>query len=310
MRKTADQRTIIELFPGLRQYPGEIGIEIEMEGERLHLHPLSYWTENHDNSLRGNSVEWVLNQPVVREDVAKRLQYLDKRLKKNEAECVPSDRCGVHVHLNCQQLTVTQVFNIVTLYLMFEEPLLRYCGDERQGNLFCLRASDAEQLIAYLVDCRITSNFGGPRNQYRYAALNIEALRKFGSLEFRSLPTPQNVTDIQTWIDVICRIKDVAIRYNHPREIVEEMSANGARQFFNHVVGDYMEVFDYPDIEREIIYGMRQAQEIAYTRIEPKKVEVAAKVVRERPLNREAWGNVNAMEVDPPLHDDNLMEED
>ena len=154
------EATILEMLlsPG-HAVAGEIGIEIEMEGQMLPHIGSNTWRSEADGSLRGESIEYVLKKPVAREQVAKVLTQLQDMLAKDGAVLEPSNRCGVHVHVNAQQYTFLQVMNIVVLYLMFEDILTKFCGQHREGNYFCLRARDAgrfvEQLIATMKNCSI-----------------------------------------------------------------------------------------------------------------------------------------------------------
>jgi len=116
---------------GLNEKKGEVGIEVELEGRHLNFEGDLFWNVTNDGSLRGNSGEWVLRDPVSRKDIAKAVQSLIKMHEPTmnrpyEIDC--SDRCGVHIHINCQQLTFIQTMCFLTLYLAFEDVLMRFCG--------------------------------------------------------------------------------------------------------------------------------------------------------------------------------------
>ena len=136
---------IHQLIPlrGRFEPPKEIGIEIEMEGQYLQIDPNKEWGFKGDGSLRGReAIEYITNGPIPREDVLKTLNDLlvhmakDRGYKDHPSLLEPSDRCGVHIHINCQDLTFFQTFNYIFLYLLMEQVLVGYCGESREGNMF------------------------------------------------------------------------------------------------------------------------------------------------------------------------------
>ena len=124
----------------------EIGIEVEMEGSYLGGEKIKGWLREGDGSLRGHSVEFILNSPLSEKKAYIKLDALYKSLKNN-SHMDPSNRCAVHIHINCQNMEIKEVYNYISLYLILEDVILSWCGEEREGNLFCLRAKDAEWLM-------------------------------------------------------------------------------------------------------------------------------------------------------------------
>lgn len=246
----------------------EIGIEIEMEGPGVsEVSVRNKWSAKTDGSLRGESVEWVMPRPVGRNTVHERLSALTKAAKICGARFQPSDRCGVHVHVNVQELTLDEVFKFITTYFILEPVLIRWCGEDREGNLFCLRGSDAEYLIRQLarVKEKHVTLIEIMSDELRYAALNVTSLPKYGSLEFRAMQTPEDLMVIETWVKVLLAIKDWSIHQPDCASIIEGMSGMGWVEFARRVLGEELFAqFNNPDIERQLVEGMRLAQIIAY----------------------------------------------
>jgi len=176
---------------GLPQVKGEVGIEIELEGKKvLQDNVPPYWVFHVDGSLRGESAEYVLSKPIARDRVPEALDTLFKTLKAHGTRIRDdSPNTSVHVHLNVQEWTLKKVYNLITTWYIFEKMLVQWCGEEREGNLFCLRGADAEVLLQRLASAVRYSKF-----QYivdadglRYSALNPTSMGKFGSIEIRSL---------------------------------------------------------------------------------------------------------------------------
>ena len=274
----------------------EVGIEVEVEGENLVRNFLSHWSYHADNSLRGESAEYVLRKPVQRKDVPKVLRYLSKQLNENHSLIVPSNRTSVHVHLNMLQLTMKKIYNIMCMYVIFEDMLVEYCGKERIGNLFCLRSSDAEYLLHVLRDAAKADRYNGfGRDELRYSSMNVCALTKYGSLEFRSLrcPAKDNKLDtdtIQEWVDILTRLKDVALGYDSPDKIVRDFSLKGPVVFAKQVLGDLYKRFNTKDFEARLYKNVRLIQDVAFaTEWEP-DAEVTKKIKPQKPDERKKKG--------------------
>lgn len=263
--------TMLEYFHVKERKLKDIGIEIEMEGGGLKYPIRKYWDVANDGSLRGNSIEYVLRNPVVRTKVWDRLKFLRHELKIAGSKLEPSERCGVHIHVNCQTLNTKQVINFAVLYLIIEDILVKWCGEQREGNMFCLRASDADRIIHGLSRCRADDNMDYMQhNDFRYAAMNMAALCKFGSVEFRALETPKEFKKIATWAEMLMKIKDASQAYEEPYHIIENMSQLGGDRFLRSVLGDLARKVICPDMERLMQDGVQRVQEIAYTEVAKK----------------------------------------
>ena len=272
---------IKDLYRFNKHYPPEkeIGIEIEMEGSRLMIRPNATWSVHRDGSLRGQeAIEYIIKGPTELSNVNKVLTKLvdlmntpDREYRTGPAKLEPSDRCGVHVHINVQDMIFTEVFNFMFLYLMLEHVLVGYCGESREGNMFCLRGSDAEYLINSMMQTKETSDLGrlgGPvGGLIRYSSMNPAALFKFGSVEFRALKTPENLMEIEEWVKILHRVKEASLKYDDPVQVVEQYSMEGEGQFFDNIMGDMAPILrkKVDNIEDRLLEGMRVAQDIAYT---------------------------------------------
>lgn len=251
----------------VRYKDGDIGIEVEMEGRRLPLNLIPGWLTKPEGSLRGEGIEYVLAEPCAEEAVAPLLEILWSTFARNKSILSPSSRCSVHVHINVQRMTEVQLFNFITLYLIVEDALVNWCGDGRVGNLFCLRARDAEFVIDSLEETSVDGLWGRLHtNDLRYAALNCKALGDFGSLEFRSLRGTDDPELIKKWVSILLHLRNAALRYDFPNNILDGFSAGGEEAFCREVFGDHFEeLFDYPTWREDVRSGMRRCQCIAYS---------------------------------------------
>lgn len=191
-----------------------LGIEIEAEfDERVtndvlrYAIPMNGWRAERDGSLR-NGLEYVFNQPMT-------LTSADKALKTfaEKTAAFPfrySIRTSVHFHINVSTYRLSQIFSILAGYLLVENILVAYNGIDREGNLFCLRSKDAEGLILdlsrELESGRLFNNSASDNT--RYSSLNLKALKRFGSLEFRFVKGTTDVNLIWIWALTFIKIID------------------------------------------------------------------------------------------------------
>ena len=266
---------------GLPLVNGDIGIEIEMEGTNLNLGSMNYWRATSDGSLRGESVEWVNKGPIEKTNIDKVLQYLASRLEKNYSVLNPSKRCGTHIHVNCQQLTSIQVINFISIYLIVEDVLVRSFGDAREGNMFCLRCKDADYLINNLLQCIRMGSLRYLQPEMRYSAINPAAINKYGSLEFRSMPSPKDLALISNWAHMFLRMRDAAEMFNNTKDIVEGISNQGQIPFLETIFGKYFPLVTCDNMEDMVIDGCRRVQTIAYEQWPTKKTVVKTQTLQQ-----------------------------
>ena len=238
----------------LNNQTGDFGIEIEVEGKNLPIIDNPYWRTEDDGSLRGGR-EYIFKKPKALRDVPTILRSLNKGLDAAGAELSFSFRTSVHVHMNVQSLTYQQILNTIYTYLLLEAPLMNFCGEERKGNRFCLRLEDAEGAMDFLNHIfssgeRSLKEIG--QDQVRYAAINIEALRKYGSLEFRAMQGTVDVERITTWCTALYNIREFAMSQESPAAIFNMFAKLEAQAFSEKVLKEVTPVFVYPEMVKEI----------------------------------------------------------
>ncbi len=191
------------------RHKGEIGLEIETETKRPYEIPLfSYWTTHQDGSLRDFGIEYVLKQPVLYENELG--LALDEWQEKTKGiKFIPdSVTTSVHVHLNFLNRSFVELGNFLTTYALIENLLIRYSGDDRRSNLFCLPICDAEETylnIKEMFKNYVSKNYSFRigEGQAKYAACNISTLSTLGSIELRSFRGATNISKIRDWIDIL-----------------------------------------------------------------------------------------------------------
>jgi len=250
----------------IQKQEGEVGIEIEVEGDNLPNHVVGWHKEN-DGSLRGESCEYVLKKPCARDKVNLYTNRIAKGYKDAGPVIHNSPRTSIHVHINVQDLTFTQIYNFMLLFLILEKPLVAFCGEERINNLFCLRSYDAEGLLTALEEAATPAAIWKlETDDIRYSAMNAASIFKYGSVEFRSMRGTKDVKLIQKWVRILLKLKDVAKGYRDPIELVEAFSFRGIDKWIMDVMGlNHKVVTERDGWEEDIFDSMRSVQSIAYS---------------------------------------------
>lgn len=259
-----------------RVTPGDIGIEIECEGNKFKKQYLPEpWRYEHDGSLRGaDNAEYIFKTPQKFEDVPAAVNKLWAMFEEFGTVLDDSNRTSVHVHLNVQGFHLNRLCSLMGLYVAVEEVLTMWCGDHRVGNLFCLRCKDAPAIVSKMKKFFQQDNDSTQvlTEGLHYAGMNAHAMMKYGSLEIRSL---RGVTDpdiIIDWVAILRRIYDLSAEYPDPRSITENFSGGGPIEFLRMVLGDkYDVVRDNIEISddqlRQVLTdGIRLAQDLCYCR--------------------------------------------
>ncbi len=258
---------ILSIIPNLKQKEGRYAIEIEAEGRRLPLALEEHWSVHNDGSLQAGleAKEYVMREPGSLADVKKALDYLEYKYKRHGSVVEETQTSGVHVHVNVQDYTPKELFTFVVTYFILEELLLKFCGEHREGNHFCLRAKDAEFIVDELVDSARTHKLGNLKlDHIRYCSLNPCSLFKYGSVEFRAMRGTPNLDEIFKWAKIIDRVRLSAKNFESPAEVAKQMSMGGEAQFVRNVLGEYAEMFMVPGYKQMVKDGVRLIQPLAF----------------------------------------------
>ena len=144
----------------------------------------------------------LVSPPSTADEILSDLKLILEDLKATNEVYLDSN-CGLHVHVDCSRKSVSQIAEILVRYWMTEDfnfesfPALR-------ENDFCFKL---ESLITLqqLTSCELSSFsykdliFNLPILN-KGAAVNLLALEKFGTLEFRAMGANFEMEQIQFWI--------------------------------------------------------------------------------------------------------------
>jgi len=229
-----------------------IGLEFEVENVQNRylkafraLKAAKLWTEEEDGSLRNNGREFKSNGPLFGQDLLVSIEQFIEVAKK--FNFVSSARCGLHVHLDINDLdNVTQFPMLCCLYALFERPLFKYAGWERSENNNCLPwflADDHLEEVQGLFEEQDPQRFKQlVHDIQRYSALNLNSLVERPTVEFRHMEMIFDVEKIKGWINIIMSLKKGAIELSERmgyQELITYLSTHGADTLGQEVFGNY-----------------------------------------------------------------------
>ena len=265
-----------------------IGVEIELEGvrERFKFKGPAYWEEKQDGSLRDidshlSSTELVFSLPLCGYDLKRALLAFDTCMKEVAVRPKTSPRCSVHVHIDVRDLNMSKLLNLLVIYTIVERMLYKFCGEGREDSNFCIPFYKGEsRIFEYLSAHDMLNEADGlidaASSERRYSGLNVCSLKRYGSLEFRQFPATLDINKIMLWINIIMSIKKAALEYkNELTELPKSFSEEGIEKKVSGIFGNYFQYLKYPELEYDVLQGIRQAQDILYAkRMEATDVEI------------------------------------
>ncbi len=185
---------------------GDIGIEIEVEASgRLPLVDNTWWKTKSEQSLRNGGLEYITRGALPVDTLMfRRIEGLTSLVDTKEAQVdKESHRTSVHIHHNVTNYTPSQLWTSITAYWLLENLLFKACGEEREGNHFCLRLKDAEALILRYVsdELKVTDHpfITLDTDNVRYSGINLNAINRFGSVELRGMRGTVDPQLIHDW---------------------------------------------------------------------------------------------------------------
>lgn len=251
----------------------EIGVELELEGfgadlmGAMALRKGGSWVAHNDPSLRGDATELVLKRPMSFEEFTKKALPEFVALKEeSNFKALLSNRCSVHVHLDFAHKTVYALCKFLTLYALLEDFFFRARGPERLGNHFCISLRENARFSEAFIKALETQSFRAFSNEnFRYMALNINSLWKFGSVEIRLHAGEADQSRILSWVACLKEMLDFSTAFNFtPDEIIRQSSMHGLSDFIQKnlpavwaVIKDvYYDSYEHTDTAQDFAFGV------------------------------------------------------
>lgn len=193
-----------------------IGVEIELEGiSSFNFDDVdtNLWNIKTDGSLR-DGYEFVFRNPLKGiniQDAIEGLSGFFESKQETKGSPILSERTSVHVHLDVRDFNRNQTVELIKVYMLFEGIIFNYVGTYRSKNNYCrpLIGSDFQSVLHDIYTCDTLYRLIDVISEYcsKYSALNVRAVRTFGSLEFRHHPGCYTDKEIMNWINIILSLK-------------------------------------------------------------------------------------------------------
>lgn len=267
-KKAAYSKGYLRRLPKLMP-EGLYGLELEVEGQMLPPAPIQ-WAAHNDGSLRGECMEYVLNHPLNFEEAKEALRLLFTAFRNEGTQLHESNRTSFHVHVNMRTFNIVKTANLITLYGIFENLLTNWCGEYRVGNLFAQRMCDSSWIVSSCAEALRTNSFAGLGNDWRYAAMNLASINKFGSIEFRAMRGITNADDGITWLTMLHKLVEASDLYQTPVDIVQDFSGRELdmlQKIFGTDLANQLEDSakkDEENVQQMLWKGVRLVQDVAY----------------------------------------------
>lgn len=256
-----------------------IGLEAEYEGVKdrnLPPHTFAdFWQYHEEGSLKDFGAEYVFSTPLFGIDAYNATQWLVSHAKTSGWKC--TKRTGIHVHLDVRDLSIPQLAGLCIVYGAIEAILYRWVGDGRSSSHFCIPLYVADE--ALLSVCTILkAAFQDEREEdgelalnaseafQRYAGFNLQALFKFGSIEFRHLNTTHDLDRIVDWINIVMSLKAVAFKLpQSDGAVVRMLERMSIQELLEYIFGSELSKKLYTEHSQEEFekIGLLSARDIA-----------------------------------------------
>lgn len=211
-----------------QRYPFKMGIELELENIRNYPddNGIQYWTTHHDDSLR-NGMEFVTAEPLSGPAVPAAVEKFFKTGMTYEG----GPRTSTHIHINMGHDTVETLRSMMIITYCLEDALFQVLNANRKYCGYCMpltemSAQRLRNLLGVTHAVHLTQAMGG-NNPEKYYGLNVNSMRKHGTVEFRYFPGKPSKDELMRWLDYATQIKAIG----QSTKIVDYLAFNNAEQF-------------------------------------------------------------------------------
>lgn len=192
-----------------------------------------------DGSLRGTAYEFISRPMQSQHALAAIGDFIEWAGFTEENY---SDRCSVHVHVNCTDMEMEQISNVALLYTIAEEILFEYVGGHRDSNIYCIPWSQCRSHFDLIQNFLTRPDFQ-LKKWNKYTALNLLPLSSIGTIEFRQMHGTADMEKITRWVNIIGAMFKWAKEVELKDLIGEIKTLNTTSQyetFFNRLVGSQL----------------------------------------------------------------------
>lgn len=220
-----------------------IGVEVEVEflpGVREPENYREYWTNHRDGSLR-NGTEYVLSSPMKGNMLSSAIAAL---FEGSVFQRSTTGSTHIHVDMTDESSTYEVVQVMTMLVYVLESAFFAAIDSGREWCGYTNRLMSApESLIGRALNAKSENDYADlvnmcqdSRNIGRYYGCNLQALDKYGSIEFRYFPTATSQQELIEWTKLCMNIKKAAVEIGTTEALMEIMESPEA---YDEFIGTY-----------------------------------------------------------------------
>lgn len=162
------------------------------------------WDIREDGSLYDGPVGFhgmEIVSPILNTDSADDLRTIRKLCEIIQAKGFRVDRhCGFHVHLDSEGMTPNDVKRIFARYTAFETQIDTFMPSNRRGNVYYSKSG--KDVLSKVESAETISALGRVVGD-RYYHVNLCALQRHGTIEFRQHSATINANTIIRWVSFL-----------------------------------------------------------------------------------------------------------
>lgn len=253
------------------------GLEIEVETTPNSVMPSSffpYWNRIKDGSLR-NGHEYVLAMPLKGDALAQAIHELFAEPTRFERSATGS----THIHLDMFEEGVVQdtIKMMVLLMYTFESAIFAIADRGREWCGYTNKLTSAPDVVVgavlnaseddnYMEFAALCQDRLGHQQLGRYYGINVMALAKYGSLEFRYFPTATSPEELIDWITLCQNFKLAAMQLGTVERFIEVLESEELYdEFLTTYFSKWKDVFMQELPQIIAVSNMRKALAVAST---------------------------------------------
>lgn len=222
-----------------------MGVEVEVDQDTSDwavTFPTEFspeWVAKHDGSLV-NGTEYVLAFPLAGQPLVDSIYKLYSEPTKVKRTFTGS----THIHIDMMDNFDVEALRTLALMAYSLENILYAAGDmSRQWCGFANRLTSAPaEVLEHILAIDNSDNFNyNVTEMGRYYGLNLQALIKYGSAEFRYFPTAESADELIRWVKLVQLFKKAAQEIGTVDNMLGMFSTE---QGYNDFIASYFS--DYP----------------------------------------------------------------
>lgn len=244
-----------------------MGIEVEAENTSNAYLPsrVNGWEVKGDGSLR-NGREFVLSAPMSGDALASAIEEFFTVAKLVR---MPSASTHIHIDMLDEGMRFNNLQALVALLYSLEHGIYALGDEGRENCGFCHPLTNMGADVLGAILSLSEQDMGTSKeaalvkllkSQSRYYGLNLSALFKYGSAEFRYFPTACSSKELSSWVRLVQNFKIASTIFSTPEEVFN--ITHSRESYFNFVDNFLAEWADIYKNNKAYILTKRLANEL------------------------------------------------